>query len=68
MEGHFVEVGYLLYLLCEKFEFTFNIKNLSTAIKLTITESVFFWPGTLHVLKPKLAHLYCLEKPNWLSE
>lgn len=41
MEGYFVEVVYLLYLLCKTFEFTFNMRNLSTLIKLTITENGF---------------------------
>lgn len=29
------------YLFCKKFEFTFNTRNLSTPIQLTITESGF---------------------------
>lgn len=40
MEGYFVEVG-LPNVLCKTFEFTFNMRNLSTLIKLTITENGF---------------------------
>lgn len=38
---YFVEVGYLLYLFCKAFEFTFNMKSLRTLISLTITEGGF---------------------------
>lgn len=66
-KGTFTELGHLFYLQ-KKFGFTFNIKNLSTPIRLTIPESAFAGLGHCMFLSQSWAPLFYLEKPNWLSE
>jgi len=61
--------GLLLVLILQKqFEFTFKVRNPSAPMKLSITESGFAGLGHCMFLSQSWAHLFCLEKPNWLSE